>query len=581
MLLEISLSSNSKSIEPFCRGNEINCYIYKNVDIESSREYFNYFSQTPIVTDSSGVFVEWKRSPFKSEQLFLLQNEVSGFCLDFSSGAIRLLIFSAKLARPRLFYLFSGTSLYLSTDVRELIRFSSALVDLEAAFSIVKFGEIPEGRTIISGVICVPVGCFFELNEVQITKGIMSRGFDSRMLQRYLRISFEYSGGNLNKTKEKLQSNLAFLSKYSPCLLLSGGVDSSLLNFLFNSVVDSSYEAAFMHFDDCDKELDLVRKSVRGTKAKLDVVKLDSMNLINDFESSIRRIIYPVYDNGSALSGEIFRSRYLGNESIGTFVDGTLADSLYGVKNYNFRLPEGRQQPEWLSRCKENVFGRLQLIGLLKGHSKPRDSFVRSEFVQDLLWYSGPFANIWCAKAKFYTQNIEKQFEFYNSFLATHNRLEYWPQYTVQKMLFYAAKQTTVKTYDLLLPHQTYFPFMFPNIIADQGLYSWDEKSKLGIVKYPLKRLLESYIDKDFSRREKIGLQSQTIRWINDPSLKPYFSELVRMSDGIAAALFGDNRSKLVRHYQKDSPLVEITSIILSLSVIQRWMDINRVKACV
>ena len=53
-------------------------------------------------------------------------------------------------------------------------------------------------------------------------------------------------------------------------------------------------------------------------------------------KKSIKNLIYPVYDNGSALTGFNLFNSINSNDEI--FIEGTLADSCYGVKKFTINL---------------------------------------------------------------------------------------------------------------------------------------------------------------------------------------------------------------------------------------------------
>ena len=229
------------------------------------------------------------------------------------------------------------------------------------------------------------------------------------------------------------------------------------------------------------------KKSIVGTKAELVFIKVDQTNLIDNFNESIRSLIYPVYDNGSALVGQYFFNAFLQSKENKTkIIDGTVADSCYGVRNYNDRLVEGKAQSISLSYLKEWLHHHLLLRGI--NSRNPRDSFLNDIFLQDLLWYGGPFVNIWFGNAKVYTDKLKDKYHWYYNIIGDTVSDEYWEKYTVLKMLLYAAKQTAVKTYDMLLPHETEYPFMYKDVLSDQGKYSWSQKSEGNVIKAPIKK---------------------------------------------------------------------------------------------
>lgn len=528
------------------------------------------------------VFLESESSStfFRTEQLSRFQNEVSGVAISNSLQEMEILLFSAKLSRSRLFFIFSNNSLFFSDDLRKLLPYSKRKLRKEIAYSIVKFGETPEYLTIIEDVFTIPCGEYLSFSSKVLRQFINSKNINSVSFQRYFTIDYSEKGGSLLETQQVLMDALNSIKAKSPILFVSGGIDSTLLNYLYNEISETSYPAFFLDFSEAPEELYYAKKSVQNTKAEFIPISLDNSQILNDFVSSINQLIYPVYDNGSALVGYQLRRHLTDRNSLRSlsFIDGTLADSCYGVRNYNYQLKEGKKQPEYISILKEWFYLKAIFYGVAWKGTKPRDAYLNDEFLQDLLWNSGPYVNFWFHNAKEYTSLLKKEYEKYFNVLSKKNSNEYWPKYTVMKMLLYAAKQTTVKVYDMLQPGQVYFPFMYRNVLADQGKYTWQEKSENNIIKAPLKKILGNFIDSEFIHRKKVGLQSQTRSWILAPTIKPFIQELISRKDGVAKSMMRYSQNDLVVSFSKETPENSLVSLVLALSVIQIWCDNNNIN---
>lgn len=509
-----------------------------------------------------------------------IQNEVSGVFVTNEGDEKKIVLFSAKLSRSRLFYVFKGQSLFVSDDLRKLLPYSSRTLRNEVAYGILKFGETPEYYTVIQDIYCVPCGEYIQLDASTLDGCIKSRMISLESFSRYFTISYPGQGGNIVDTEQCLKNILEAIKPYNPTLLVSGGIDSTLLSFLYNEVNDSPYPAIFLDFKEAPEELEFAKKSIKNTKADFMPIRLDSDHILNDFMGSVENLIYPVYDNGSALVGYKLRKHFAQSNDLSklSFVDGTLADSCYGVRNYSQKLQQGGKQLQIVTSFKEWVYLKSLIKNIRWNRTKPRDSYLDDEFLQDLLWNGGPFVNFWFENAKEHTLFLKNEYQRYFNVLAERNRGEYWPQYTILKMMLYAAKQTTVKVHDMLLPAQTYFPFMFKSILIDQGKYTWEQKSENNTIKAPLKKILEKYIGNDFIYRKKVGLQSQTRAWLLDPSIKPFVLELISRNDGLTKQMMGKEHKQLVNTFSKETPPVSLTSLVLALSVTQMWCDINNVS---
>jgi hypothetical protein len=538
MLIEIRPKPKHK-INPDIYSSEMSIYFTAEGpgQFSSGEDFINFYSQPPVLRKKGKLYECLKEYTIQQNDLEVLENELCGFSAMFNKHQFSLTMFSSKMSRLRLFYCINSNGLFISEDLRRLLQFSKKELNLEMVYGIIKFGELPEKETLIRDINTIPCSHFTIINDKNIRE-ILNNNF-LPPLKPYHHIKYPCDGGCISKTKDKLVEILSFLHQKNPYLMVSGGIDSSLLNYLYNEITDSPYPVIYYDFDESASELSYVKKSLQGTKAEMIQVKMRSGNLVNEFQKSIEKLVYPVYDNGSAYTGQLFNTSFVdGNQDL-TFIDGTVADSLYGVRDYSVPLVKGQNQHPIKSYIKEFIFAKMLKYGFEKNKTGPRDSYLDDEFLQDLLWYAGPYANLWFSNAKQYTQSLVNKYRWYYTLIDSSNRSDYWARYTVQKMFLYAAKQTTVKAIDILSPNQVYFPFMFTTVVEDQGHYTWGEKSENGIIKAPLKRILEEYATKEFIYRKKVGMQSQTRKWINLPSIKPYFSELISRPDGIAFKLMG------------------------------------------
>jgi asparagine synthetase B (glutamine-hydrolysing) len=74
----------------------------------------------------------------------------------------------------------------------------------------------------------------------------------------------------------------------------------------------------------------------------------------------------------------------------------------------------------------------------------------------------------------------------------------------------------TAKTYEVPFDGkiQVVYPYLWRDILVEQGNISWAIKIRNGIVKWPLKSLLENYMTKDFIYRKKSAFLPPLERWL-------------------------------------------------------------------
>jgi hypothetical protein len=211
----------------------------------------------------------------------------------------------------------------------------------------------------------------------------------------------------------------------------------------------------------------------------------------------------------------------------------------------------------------------------------PKDSLMKDKYIRVLHEYVGPFGNLWFDEASSYVEKIKPYLAWYYSLIEGENLInDTWVKYTIFKLVHYASKQTIAKTYDIRFPESyTIFPFMWLDILCDQGHYSWRDKTNNGIIKYPLKKILEEYIEFDFVHREKVGLNSMLMEWIVEGNIKDYFSMLVLSPAGVGEVLLGKKRClKLVEKYRSGAMHYFMKRLLMGIAMQQKWCDVNGIR---
>ena len=101
-----------------------------------------------------------------------------------------------------------------------------------------------------------------------------------------------------------------------------------------------------------------------------------------------------------------------------------------------------------------------------------------------------------------------------------HNE-SYYAKATVAWMRHVTCGMWCAKTYGIkTLPAlQPVYPYLWKDMLEEQGKLSWSAKINHGIVKWPLKKLLENYMPHDFIYREKSGFTPPLESWFANKKL--------------------------------------------------------------
>jgi asparagine synthase (glutamine-hydrolysing) len=80
---------------------------------------------------------------------------------------------------------------------------------------------------------------------------------------------------------------------------------------------------------------------------------------------------------------------------------------------------------------------------------------------------------------------------------------------------------------------RTIYPYIWQDILILQGAIPWKAKINMGIVKWPLKRLLEEFMPPEFIYRKKVGFVPPFVGWLTSKDFNHAVREILLSSDGI------------------------------------------------
>lgn len=545
-----------------------------------SNENFTFFSEQPIGRNDSG---ELFRPYVDASYLDIIQkaqNNFVGLQVTPKGSDFEAFISSARITRARLYFIIKGESIYFSHDLRQLLPYSSRRANPAASYSILKYGDVPEYITVIEDIFSVPVGRYLKFTNADFQQFLSTGKIDVGKFTPYFHLTFPMDGGDIAQTEKLLKSNFKFLAANKPLVPVSGGVDSTLINSLINEFSDEAYPAYYMQFGKDDPEVAFAKKAAEGTKADLEIDLMQPEDTIAAFEFQNQKLIQPIGESSTIAIAHYFRKT---NQKGRYILDGTLADGCYGSRNYNIPLfADQAEKPMLVQKATEHVATWLKVKNT-KGNERfyPRDTNQPDKMMQFMHMYLGPFANTWLKNAKEYTLETLPLWQMYYEFLDEANgRNDEWARYSVFKMVNYACKNNTAKTYDNTQPdNSAFYPFTWLSVLQDQGHYSWLDKTKDNTIKYVLKKLLEQYKPHDFIYRKKVGLNSTFEDWIHIGENRTYLAELIGKKSGIAEFFLGAKKQKfLVDKFKKERLQDNLANLVINLAIQQAWMDYNEIS---
>lgn len=548
--------------------------------LEADANRFTFTSEQPYVRRNGAYTILEDGSIALEEVIGIAENNFAGFQFRVKENGWECCISSARITRARIYFLLLSDGILCSDDLRELLPYSGRKMNPDGAFSILKYGDVPEYITVIDDIFCVPVGQRLTFGPKELKNWCKEGNIPRSAFDFFFKLNFPMDGGNISKTEKLMEEQFSFISTLNPLVPISGGVDSTLANCLIDKFIEGAYPAYYIQFGDDDPEVTFAKEAAKATKAELEIAVFRPEDTIPSFGYQTDHAIQPIGESSTISTAYFFKKTGLAGHKV---IDGTLADGCYGSTNYNRQvigdLPE---RPVWQQRMNEWVAAQLQsrkLPGFEKFH--PRDSYMKDPFMQFMDVYLGPFGNMWLRDAKNATERLLPLWQYYYSFLRVPpEQQDDWMKYSVFKMVNYACKNNTAKSYDNSQPANSgLYPFTWLSILEDQGHYSWAEKTLENTIKYPLKKILSSYMSHDFIYRKKVGLNSCFEDWIHLPELKSHFSQCLTKTDGVAAFFLDSRRKKLLDLYLATEPVhPNLARLIINLSILDAWIEKHGIR---
>jgi hypothetical protein len=123
----------------------------------------------------------------------------------------------------------------------------------------------------------------------------------------------------------------------------------------------------------------------------------------------------------------------------------------------------------------------------------------------------------------------------FSSYCQDYAKLSYEAKTTIRQLMHVNSRRWAAKAYSVGedLGIRVIYPYMWSDILKLQGQIPWQAKINGGVVKWPLKRLLEEYMPNDFIYRKKSGFVPPFVRWLSSKSFNYAVRDVLLSSQGI------------------------------------------------
>jgi asparagine synthase (glutamine-hydrolysing) len=114
-----------------------------------------------------------------------------------------------------------------------------------------------------------------------------------------------------------------------------------------------------------------------------------------------------------------------------------------------------------------------------------------------------------------------------------YSRLGYKARTTIKQLLHVNSRRWAAKALSVgqSLGLRIIYPYIWLDVLVQQGKLPWSAKVHNGIVKWPLKKLLEEFMPESFIYRKKSGFVPPFARWLTDKTFNGRVHDILLAKD--------------------------------------------------
>jgi asparagine synthase (glutamine-hydrolysing) len=481
----------------------------------------------------------------------------------------KLYLSSNRAATNRIYFRQTNEGIFFSSSFSLLIQLLPFKINHEAIYSILKYGYAPPPLTLSKDICIIPPSHYVI---VDIAKNEI-------LYYNFFKFCFsEEHGFNLKKLDKTLDAISEMLSGMDSCLLLSGGVDSTLLAHKMRNWSNGNLRSYFLAFGKKDPELPFAEEASKSSNSKLDITYMDKSRLVEIIDEIASFYDHPFKD--ASVIPTYFLMKHIVDKGEKIVIDGTGADGCFGFETialeklwmFMYILPKIVKRQISSIYSYSGIWKREGLLEkLFRTITKCRDI---DGSIGNLI--SSPPNDVFFSNFK-YDENInELLLSLVQNLISPYfNKDPFKQRSTVADIIFVCGASAGVKT-DLRnkFPQVcTLYPYLWKDILEEQGKILWSAKIKNGIVKWPLKKLLEPYVPHSFIYRKKSGFTPDIESFLKNQKVYNLTKKTFMNSNVINSLVDKRKLNQLV----EDLPIIEnysipLRSLLWGLLFIELWV---------
>ena len=451
-----------------------------------------------------------------------------------------LYLVSNRAGNGRMYYHLMESGVLFSSDIRFLLRVVPLEENELSVYAILKYGAIPEPMTISENIAVVPPAHYLQYNAINGACGTKSYFQLEFPCDTHARIAHNYDA-IIQPAKHKLQKSAQFLRQYKPAILISGGIDSSLYASYMHQIGKDRLHGIHCTFEDNDPELRFAQLFAEQINAHFHVGKMKKEDALRTLNDAVALTGHPFSDFSSLPIVFILKFMKDHVKETQMIIEGNGGDDCFGFPDLGTRwkmlfkshLPTVckdaiahlfKNSKSWKWESHQGLLSRI--LALADVHEKNLANYFL---------VLAPVKFLGLNTCPGWDRKLEDVMEgVFASCGKEDQTLSYEAKVTIRQLMHVNSRRWAAKAFSVgeSLGIRCIYPFIWRVILMVQGTIPWKAKIKNGVVKWPLKRLLEEFMPSDFIYRPKSGFVPPFVRWLTFRDFNNTAREILLSSKG-------------------------------------------------
>lgn len=462
-----------------------------------------------------------------------------------SENKTDIIISSNRASAGKMYYRPLEDGISFSSDFTQLLRFGELNINDKGVYAIIRYGACPAPLTISREIHAVPPSHYAVFD-------IYGKHIKTRP---YFQFDFpETNGSDLKPVFSRLHSSTRILNDLGASILMSGGIDSTVLAYKMSQHLDREIRAYHLNFGDKDSNLPFAREAANKTGCRLDIFTMRN-DVVADTIMEVAHAYTHPFNDYSTIPTYYLMKCADSCEDETLLIDGTGGDECFGElinPSIAWRLKLAFALPRFVKSAIFNINAYLDPLGTINKRSmipwKLADCQTRD--INSVFRTACPWITLFKSNTKEFEEEIGGNLvNVYTNMIASSlwNK-SYWARETVAALChtscgLWGAKTHNVKTFSNV---QVTYPFMWKDMLEEQGKLSWSTKTSKGIRKRPLKILLEERFPADFIYRKKSGFTPPFETWFSGPKVYELLQDTLLSQHTITESVIDKMRLKVL-----------------------------------